>query len=410
MIFSMAFRNIFRHKKRTILTMITVIFGIFAGIMGDGLNSGMKWQVADIYTKTMTSTYNIYKNGYFNEEEKNDPIEYMFEEKDGKKIVENRDEIIAYSKRLIFEGSVTNGIEELKTKFAGVYPIEENRVFERDKSIVAGKFINDNSEDKIVIGSDVASILNLKVGDSVTIIARTEKKAINAYDVEIEGIIKTGNPMIDGSYIFINMKFAKLFADTNKINDISVKRKEISVNKLEKEIEIINNKNLTQNLKAVSWYEETKDLMDLVNFRGKIFSIITLVILLMAAAGITNTMLMAMLERKKEIGIMMANGMPNSKIAVLFTLEGAIIGFIGSTIAFTAGFIIVSYFQKVGIKIPIQPGELGSEFTIKDKLYLYFDILHAATFYFIGIIVATVSALYPAMKAIKLEPVEAIKG
>lgn len=410
MIISMAFRNVFRHKKRTVLTMLTVIFGIFAGIMGDGLNSGMKWQVSDIYTKTMTSSYNIYGSGFFNEEEKNDPIEYLFDEKSGEELLKTQKGIIAHSNRILIDGSVTNGIEEMKTRFIGVYPDEENRVFDRKNSIISGVFTNKNSKEKIVIGSELAKILNLKKGDTVTIMARTANKAVNAYDVEIEGLIRTGNPIVDNSYIFMNIDFAKSFADTDKINDIAVKRENTSINKIEKEMAELNKKSKDKNLIAVSWYKETEDLMDLIKFRGKIFSVITFVILLMAAAGITNTMLMAMLERKKEIGIMMANGMASGKIAALFTVEGAFIGVLGSSIAFITGFLVVSYFAKVGISIPMASGGFGSDFPIKDKLYLYFDIVHALIFYVIGILVATLSALYPAIKAVKLEPVEAIKG
>ena len=410
MIISMAFRNVFRHKKRTVLTILTVIFGIFAGIMGDGLNSGMKWQVADIYTKTMTSSYNIYGSGFFNEEEKNDPIEYLFDEKSGEELLKNQKGVIAHSDRLLIDGSVTNGIEEMKTRFIGVNPDDENRVLDRRNSITAGVFTNKNSGEKIVMGSELAKILNLKKGDTVTIMARTANKAVNAYDVEIEGLIRTGNPIVDNSYVFMSIEFAKSFADTDKINDIAVKRENLSISKIEKEMAEINKSSKDKNLTAVSWYKETEDLMELIKFRGKIFSVITFVILLMAAAGITNTMLMAMLERKKEIGIMMANGMSSGKIAALFTIEGAFIGVLGSSIAFIAGFLVVTHFAKVGISIPMASGGFGSDFPINDKLYLYFDLVHALIFYVIGIAVATLSALYPARKAVKLEPVEAIRG
>ena len=154
----------------------------------------------------------------------------------------------------------------------------------------------------------------------------------------------------------MSIEFAKSFADTDKINDIAVKRENLSISKIEKEMAEINKSSKDKNLTAVSWYKETEDLMELIKFRGKIFSVITFVILLMAAAGITNTMLMAMLERKKEIGIMMANGMSSGKIAALFTVEGAFIGVLGSSIAFIAGFLVVTHFAKVGISIPMASG------------------------------------------------------
>jgi len=97
-------------------------------------------------------------------------------------------------------------------------------------------------------------------------------------------------------------------------------------------------------------------------------------------------------------------------ILLLFTIEGGIIGTIGSTIAFAAGFIFVSYLQKHGIPFSAESTGIGNDFPINDRLYLYFEPLHAAIFYFVGIAVSVISALYPAVKAVKLEPVEALKG
>lgn len=408
MLFKMAFRNIFRHTKRTLLTLVTIIFGIFFGIAGDGLNSGMKWQVADIYKNSMTSDFTLYKAGFFNLEEDNEPLEYLYDFNTAKNLLTDKN-IKAYSEKLLFPGSITNSIEELKVKFLGITPEHEEKVFNRSSKLVSGTFLKGGSEE-VVIGKGIADSLGLKTGDSVTITGRTAAKAINGYDCTVAGIISTGNPIVDNFYVFMKLDFAQSFADCSGINGISVKTNSSSEKKLNSYI----SKNITSlnksGLEVITWKDEIADLLALVNFRGKIFSVITAVILIMAAAGIMNTMLMAMLERKKEIGIMCANGMSEKNILLLFTLEGGIIGAIGSTIAFVAGFIFVSYLQKHGIPFSAESTGIGNDFPINDRLYLYFEPLHAAVFYFVGIAVSTLSALYPAAKAVKLEPVEAIRG
>ena len=117
MILKMIFRNIFRYKKRTVLTLITMIVGIYLAILGEGLNSGLENQITDIYIKTDTSHYKIYGKDFYLEKDDNDQLEYPIENLEKvEKILKNKD----YSKRLLFKGSITDGKEELIAQFIGV--------------------------------------------------------------------------------------------------------------------------------------------------------------------------------------------------------------------------------------------------------------------------------------------------
>lgn len=410
MILTMAFRNIFRHKKRTTLTLVTIIFGIFLGIIGDGLNGGLKWQIADTYIKTMTSTVKLYKKGYYNPDEIRNQVEYSFI--DNEKIDEGIGKIpgvISYSKRFAFEGKITNGIDELNAKYIGINPSSEDIVFKRRSMLVTGEYFKNDYEESAVIGKDLADSLGIKRGDIITISARSKNRTLNAYDIPVKGIIRTGNPLVDMNTIFLPIKFSQKLADAEEINDIAVLLENKSINSIKKVMPEISRALYELDLEAVPWYEETKDLLGLIAFRERIFSMITAVILVMAAAGITNTMLMAMLERKKEIGIMMANGMRNRDILTLFIAEGAVLGMVGSGIALILGYIVVSYFQKYGIPIPISKEEIGADFPIEDKIYMYFDILKAGVMVMVGVAVSIGATIYPALKAVKLEPVESIR-
>lgn len=406
----MAFRNIFRQTKRTILTLITITFGIFFGIVGDGLNAGMKWQLADTYIKTITSTMKLYKEGYYNPEEIKNQIEYGFSDsQELDRSIKKIPGIITYSKRFAFDGKITNGTDELNAKYIGIVPEDEEKVFKRKSMIISGKYLENSSEEKAILGKDLAESLGLKKGDIVTISARSKNRTMNAYDVEVAGIIRTGNPLIDMNAVFIPIDLAQKLGDAPEINDIAVLCEIKDMNNIKKSLPGIKAAVSGGGIEAVPWYEETKDLLSLVAFREKVFGIITAVILIMAAAGITNTMLMAMLERKREIGIMMANGMGKREILTLFIAEGAVLGIIGSGIALAAGYLLVSHFQTYGIIIKLPREQIGTDFPIQDKLYMYFDSTKAVIIFCIGVVVSIAATLYPAMKAVKLEPVEAIK-
>jgi putative ABC transport system permease protein len=395
MILKMIFRNIFRYKKRTVLTLITMIVGIYLAILGEGLNSGLENQITDIYIKTDTSHYKIYGKDFYLEKDDNDQLEYPIENLEKiEKILKNKD----YSKRLLFKGSITDGKEELIAQFIGVESPKENLVFERDKYMVEGSFVDD--ENSLVVGFEMARLLDLGIGNEVTIIARTASQSINAYSLVITGIIKTGNTLMDSSSIFIDLDFAHRFADTPFINDIAVKTllTDEEVESLEK-----------LQIDFIPWQEEIKDILRITSIRRKAFAIISMTILVMAGVTIANTMLMAMLERQKEIGIMMANGMNNWEILLLFLGEGTFVGSLGSFIGFLFGGITTKYYQNNGIQIAIKSSDLGINIPFSDRLYLYFDLEKSLIIFIVGILFSAVASIYPAIKSIRLDPSEAIK-
>lgn len=395
MIPKMIFRNIFRHRKRTLLTLVTMIVGIYLAILGEGLNSGLEHQLTDLYIKTDTSLYKIYGKDFYAEKDDNDQLEYpVIQIKEVEKVLGGKN----YSKRLIFEGSVTNGLEELSVQFIGVDPQKENEVFNREKYMVKGPFVR--GEDSLVLGIELTRLLGLSIGDQVTIMARTASESMNAYDMTLTGIIKTGNIIMDSNTVFVDLNFAGKFADTEEINDIAV-GSELSHEEVE-ELERLD-------VDFATWQEEIEDIFMITSIRRKAFAIISFTILLMAGVTIANTMLMAMLERQKEIGIMMANGMYRKEILLLFLGEGTFVGILGSSIGFFLGAMTTTYYQNKGIEIAVKSSDLGINIPFSDRLYLYFEPEKSFVIFLIGILFSAAASIYPAIKSIKLDPSVAIK-
>lgn len=392
MIVKMAFRNIFRHKIRTGLTLITIVFGILVAILGAGLNDGLKKQLIDTYVKTDIATYKIYLKGFYEDKDNNNPLDYMI--KDEKKV----DEVLKgniYTKRIKFSGKIIKESVDMPALFLGVYPKEENLVFNRSKYMLKGSFFK--TPKGAVIGSELANNLKLKIGDEITITGRTVDNSLNADDLLVTGIIKTGNPLLDGRLIFLNINYAKKFIMSNGINDIAVLGELKNKDKLS-----------SINCEAIGWQEEVKDVILITKIRGKAFNIISIILLAMAGVTIANTMVMITMERKKEIGIMLANGMGRMQVLKLFMFEGAFVGVIGSFLGAFIGSLVVIYYQKVGI--PLDIGSSGIDLPFSDKMFLYFSITKSVGYFILGVIISIVAAFYPAYKATKFNPVEVING
>ncbi len=394
MIYKMAFKNLLRHKRRTLLTLVTTIVGIMLAVVGEGLNGGLEKQVSDLSIKSETAYGRIFGKGYYEEKEDNDILEFPIDEDEMLAL-----EGISITKRISFTGTITDSDLEFAAYYMGVDEQEENQVFQREKYIIAGNFIKNRND--VVIGSELAKLLNVKVGDQLTLMARNINKNQNAYDILITGIIKTGNVIFDGKAVFLSQDFAREFTGADFYNEIAI------ANILEPNL-ISQLK--TKNFDFVDYKEELKDILAISKMRRKIFGMISGGILIMASLTIANTMLMAMLERKKEIGVLMANGMNSRKILQLFFLEGIYNGIIGCTLGFLIGSLITINLEKVGIPFNMSFQDMGLALPFSDRIYLYYNLGKSLTFPLIGLMFVALASFYPAYKATKLNPIEAIRG
>lgn len=407
MLFQMALKNVFRNKKRTLITLAAVFFGVFLSVLANGLNKGLEWQISDLYIKTETGALKIVNENYQIDDLTN-PIEYPITKYEPiiQVLTENED-VKAFSPRITFHGSLSNGVNEIRAVGLGVDPVREDLVFHRSEGIVSGCFLQ-TGDQGVVIGADLAGLLELKVGDTVTVIAEATQMGMNAYDLEIKGLARTGNPIMDRGAFWVPIDFTRDLLSFNGITDIPVaiqKNSRIEAFKAD-----FARRHLPEKVQVLSWRDYTKDFVQLVDFRARLISILTMMILLIAAAGIANTMLMAMMERKREIGNLMAMGVRQGEIVRLFLIEGAMIGFLGSIVAVFLGSGIVTYFQINGIALGTKISNALGDVPIAGKLYAYFDLRQVLSYFLMGLLVSVISTVYPAIKSARLKPVEAIRG
>ncbi|MCL5019923.1 MAG: FtsX-like permease family protein, partial [Patescibacteria group bacterium] len=302
----------------------------------------------------------------------------------------------------------TDGRDELRAQGSGVIEQEENSVFPFSRSIVNGRCFQ-SGEEVMVLGKGLADLFKVNTGDQITVIARTRYEALTALDLTIVGIVYTDNPEIDNFYFYIPFDVAQRFLEMeNSITEVALKLR--NRNKAPEFYNtLLRNEPQIASLDIITWEEMTKDMLRFFEFRKKARHLMSAVLILMAAAGIANTMLMATYERIREIGMMMAIGMKPMKIIAMFSLESAYIGLFGSILGCLLGGSLTYYFTVYGLDVSTFGITQTGAMYVPHRVYAALTADMIIIVFLIGIFIAFVAGLYPAVHASKLKPVQAMR-
>ncbi len=401
MLLKLAWRNIWRNKRRSIIVLISIVVGLTAIVLTDGLSNGMIRQMLFNQVNLDISHLQIHKAGFnSNKVIKNFIPDYQHVES----ILKSNPEVAAYSKRVFATGILSSANNSSGVIIYGIDPEEEARVSIIKSSIVEGKYLS-GSKREIIIGKKLAEKLGVDVGDKVVAMSNTLKGDIGSDAFRVAGIFQTANSEFDKMTVYIVAgaeqemlntgdnyhEFAVILKDYNNVTSIKSKLESALGSRYE-----------------VFTY---KDLLPLFIFQMDLYKesmmILNIIIGLALIFGIVNTMLMSVFERIREFGVLMAIGMRNSKLYLMILFEAFMLGILGTLVGLVCGLLLDIPLAHSGINLSLFATGLES-FGIGAIIYPVLSVgnlINAALFM---PFVAVLGALYPAYKAIKLEPIYAI--
>jgi len=408
LLLKLAFRNIFRNFRRSLLTFLTISIGISLSIIFVGILIGTEQQSIRLLVSTRTGHAQVYAVGYL-EEELTLPLDYTIS---GYETLVDElltiPDVQTAAERILFPATLTDGIDELRLTGAGIHVKREDATFRLTDHIVDGTYIAPG-EEKILLGDVVADLFGIGVGDLLTIIARTKYDAITALDVEIAGLFHVGNPEIDNNYFFLPLDITQTILEMeNEVTEVTLFGN--SMDEADALETSLNGQFDTDVYDIVSWQYSSKDLLELYAMKAKGSQIMYIILFIMVSASIMNTMLMSVYERTREIGTLMAMGFRRRNILSLFALEGGFLGAFGSVIGCLIGGSITYYLKFHGLNFDFMMKSGFEDFPIGSIMYA--EINPAMLFYFflIGVSIALLSAAYPSWKGARMEPTEALRS
>ena len=416
MLFRLALRNAFRFRRRTAVTALAIAFGLGLTIMGISLFNGVeKTSLANI-KGSETAHFLVYAEGYAARRDRL-PTDRLIQNPDRlAHRLRSRPEVAGVASRLRCAATVINGADELPAIAIGMEAQNDPRVFPMEASLVAGKFLTPVDADSLLIGIDLAHDIGLAVGDSCSLrlFASGDELAWNALELQVKGIFASGNPRLDRAVVFLPLR---LLQESLAVSD---RASEIAV-RLTDEKRLAGMKTAIQGILAAagfrgdvfSYRDIAAELIEVSRLRSRFHALVPLLMLLVAALGIVNTMLMAVMERTREIGLLRSMGFRSRDVLLLFVMEGGIIGFLGSAASCILGGLGGWYLEARGIDISFLGREVAdiaaSIYPIKNIFYADLSAGILVFVFAFGTIISVCCSAYPAWRASRLDPVAALR-
>lgn len=399
----LAWRNIWRNKRRTILAASSIFFAILLAIFTRAMQHGSYDYMIDSAVRMYTGYIQIHGKGYW-------------EERSLEKAIDVDNELIKKIKSITFVEIVVPRLENFMlvsskevTKVASIICIEpdkENQMTKLKDKLVAGRYINDN-DSGILISEGLAQKLNVQVGDSVVLYGQGIYGITTATSSPIIGVIKFALPDLNNSFIYMPLKFGQsLFSVENKITTISIMIK--NPKKLDyvlSEVKKITNRNYD----VLTWEEMMPELVQGIQLDSVGGMIMLFILYLVIAFGIFGTVMMMTAERTKEFGILLSIGVKKSKLIIITILEAIFISLIGALTGILISIPIVIYFSQNPIRFTGEIAEISLKFGVEPIIPLSTNpgIFVAQTLVVLSI--ALLSSFYPINYIRKLKPIEAMR-
>lgn len=407
-LFFMAFRNIMRHKRRTILNIIAFVINI-AGIVA--FTAFYRGRVVDNYTKTidyLTSHIQIH-NALYESKKRALPLDLTIEGSENiKEDLKNYSGVRGVSERVEFSAILGNGLEQMPCLGIGIQPEEEKNVSVIRDVVVEGEYLTEG-DGGVLIGSRLAELLDLSVGDIVFLYVTTAFDQPNLLETEVKGIFNYNFSMLDRSVIYCSYSFIREYLNMPEGATKMMVRLESRklIPKVMSYLDEYNRERYSGSLQINRWEYFAGPLISDVKGDTSFMGLFFLILVLVALFGIVNTMSTSVFERTREIGTIRAIGTRKDQTIRLFLFESVAISMMGVIIGWSIGFVVSLYLAKVGIPI----GEAFEDMAIPmgDRLYSVLGIWEYLGTLFLGIGAGIIGGIAPAMRASRLKVVDALR-
>ncbi len=402
MLLQIAWRNIWRSKIRSLVVIGAVLIGVWSILFMLAFTASLVGGYINNAIRNETSHIQLHHPDFVADKE----LEFLVENpRQHLAQIIDHPSVEAATIRTLVNGMAKSSRSARGVTVRGVDPLSEAKVTQIDTKIIEGKYFSDNKKNEIILSERLVEKLKLKLRKKVVLQFQDLNRDITAGAFRIAGIFKTGNTVFDEMMVLVNRRdLNRLLGKEGTAHEIAVFLKETNaLESTEAAFKQSFPNLLVENYRTISpdveLYESQIDISG---------TILTFIFMLALIFGIINTMLMAVLERNRELGMLMAIGMNKGKVFLMIVLETLILSLIAAPIGLALGWLSIQYFGKKGIDLGAFSDGI-ERFGLSTQVYPFLDTKYYVSLAVAVLITALLAALYPAWKAIRLRPVEAMR-
>ncbi len=402
-VLAVALRNLVGHLPRTLLTVGAIAVGLASLIFLWSFNDGLHRNMLGNFQKAIIGSLQIHHQGFFKQPELSGYIRNPQRVEDALK----NSDLQNYSRRLESFGLAASDDTTEGVMLIGVDPTTENRVTELYKRIGIGRFLQPDDSYALILGETTANNLRVKLGDNVIIVGYDRYGVMVAESFTLIGIITSGEMGLDRGMAITSLDTLQEMVDMpDQVTTFVIRLPEKQIATVTDELQT---RLEGEQLEVMPWYVMFPVMKEWVTLHNGFLYLFIGVVLFIVLAGELNTLLLSMLERTREFGVLMAIGTTRAEVAALLVTEALLIGLLGTFAGLLLGFLIVFITGLTGIDLSILLGST-TRFYVDPLVYPQLNLEHFGVTV-IAILVASVAAgFYPAWRASLLQPAEAIRN
>ncbi|MAY81775.1 MAG: hypothetical protein CL930_13475 [Deltaproteobacteria bacterium] len=401
--FALAWRNIWRQSRRSMITILAMACGAAVCMPMMSFMDGMFATMFDVAVTQQAGHVRVEHPDY---PVTNSMFDTMEDAQKKLEALEALPDASAVTWRAYGAGLLGTDTKSMGAVLVGVDPVRESRVTPTETMLKEGAWLTQPGQ--ILLGFGLADELNASIGGEVVIMTQASDGSIGAGTYTVVGLVRSGNAMRDNQGAWLNLTdLQELLFIENQVHELvllaSGGRDQVDTLKADVVAAV------DESVVVRTWYEADPQMAEMLKMGQQQSNIMLVVVFFLAGFGVLNTMLMSVFERTRELGVMMALGTRPREVIRLILMEGFLLSVMGVVLGGLLGGGLVYLICVHGVDLGYGDFEM-SGVVFPSRMRGLFHINHATSVFVSMMVISILAALWPAWRASKLEPVEAMRA
>ena len=403
----LAWRNVWRNKRRTILTLLTILVGCAMIILMNAFSKGGHDRMIEDATSMNAGHIQIHEKGYWDSR----TIDYAFRmSTELEHMLRGDPRVAGYSLRVHADGLLSFGESTAGAMIQGVDPVMEKKVGSIHTRILkGGRYLKQGDSRHIVMGETLAKNLGASTGDRIVMISQGFDGSIAAERLEVVGLFRSGNPEYDQALIVMPLsQAAETFTMMGYVHSCAIRlRSSSDMERIRDGLRAVTG--LPDTIEVLGWDELMPELVQFIVMDDIQAYIFDFILFMIVAFGILNTIQMSVFERTREFGVMLAIGTRPDQVISIVLVESFFISIMGIALGIALG-AGISYYYWIN---PIDFSSYSEEMAVWGVSTVIYPAdataLNLLMTAIVTFVLALVFSIFPARRASRLRPIEAIR-